>query len=145
MIDSTCFLGAGFLPIIASENGKRAVFTESKCVATISINPSGKDWSSPCSEHIKHKMPPSKGKKELPVSVPVSITEDALRGFSNDFLPINWVSKSQSFSVLMQALLGQNAPEKAVLQTQRQAEGKVIETGCWMRRDQTAICTNSDR
>lgn len=68
-----------------------------KYLAPLCFDPLGNGWRTPHSGLLKTfgggKNPVSTGKSPLPI--PVSITEEALKGFSNDFLSINWIFKSQ--------------------------------------------------
>lgn len=95
---------------------------------------------------IRGEKKPCLYRKNHPSSIAVSITEDALKGFSNDFLSIIWIFKSQCpYS---------NSPGSKTSQqkgTQHRSDGKgrgkIIEKRYWAekKRSETAICMNTDR
>lgn len=84
-----------------------------KHLAPKHLKPSGSGWRAPCSVLLKalggRGKPASPGKGHPPL-VAVSVTEDALKGFSSDPLSIIWIFQSHCFRVPVRTLLGAKCP-----------------------------------
>lgn len=118
-----------------------AVFADPKASGTDTFSPISnwlEDITLSAFKDIRgEKKNPCICRKHRPPPIAISITEDALKGFSNDFLSIMWISKSQCpYSNSPGSKTAQQKSDTAQIRQQRQREDNRKEILGRGRKDQ---------